>query len=301
MEIAAHIHYLLYRHDCVSLPGFGAFLVGHKEAYFDAEQQLYHPPSKVLSFNEQLQYNDGILASHMATVQQCSYERSVLDIHHHIISWKERVQKGRLHIASLGVFETNAEGKLVFSADHGLNFLAASYALPQLDVQPISRSTAQAVTAPVFTLAPQQSSTFVRKAMLAASFLVLLALGVNHVQDQQTDAIWQQEQALRENARAHATAAIYDLGELPTLSVIAPHPATIGYHVIAGSFRSQNNADRLVTSLRRKGYYQAARLPKTTNGFHQVSFAAYASQREAYNAKAGILEDNYPDAWVLKK
>jgi len=301
MELAAHIHYLLYRHDCVSLPGFGAFLVAHKEAYFDAEQQLYHPPRKVLSFNEQLQSNDGILASHMATVQQCSYERAVLDIHQHIISWKERVQKGKLHIASLGVFETNAEGKLVFSAEHGLNFLAASYALPQLDAQPISRSAAQAAPTPVFTLAPQQSSTFVRKAMVAASFLALLALGTNYVQDQQTDAIWQQEQALRENARAQATAAVYDLGELPTLSVVAPKPAPIGYHVIAGSFRSQNNADRLVSSLKRKGYYQAARLPKTTSGFHQVSFAAYASQREAYNAKAGIVRDDYQDAWVLKK
>ena len=301
MEITAHIHYLLYRHDCVSLPGFGAFLVEHKEAYFDAEQQLYHPPRKVLSFNEQLQSNDGILASHMATVQQCSYERAVLDIHKQIISWKERVQKGKLNIASLGVFDTNAEGKLVFSAEHGLNFLAASYALPQLDAQPISRSATEAAPTPVFTLAPQQSSTFMRKAMVAAGFLALLALGTNYVQDQQTDLIWQQEQMLRENAREQAAAAVYDLGELPTLSVVAPKSVALGYHVIAGSFRIQNNANRLVSSLRRKGYYQATSLPKTTSGFHQVSFAAYASQREAYNAKAGIVEDNYPDVWVLKK
>ena len=122
----------------------------------------------------------------------------------------------------------------------------------------------------------------------------MLVLGTNYVQNQQTDLIWQQEQTLRENAREQAAAAVYDLGELPTLSVVAPKPVALGYHVIAGSFRSQNNADRLVSSLRRKGYYQAARLPKTTSGFHQVSFAAYASQREAYNAKAGIVEDNYP-------
>jgi hypothetical protein len=88
---------------------------------------------------------------------------------------------------------------------------------------------------------------------------------------------------------------------LPTLRVVAPKAVVLGYHLIAGSFRSQNNADRLVNSLKRKGYYQAARLPKTSNGFHQVSFAAYATQREAYNAKAGLLEDNYPDVWVLKK
>ena len=301
MELAAHINYLLYRHDCVSLPGFGAFLVEHKEAYFDAAQGLYFPPRKVLSFNEQLQSNDGILASHMANVKQCSYERAVLDIHQQIISWKERVQRSKLNIASLGTFETNSEGKLVFSAEHGLNFLAASYALPQLDVQLISRSAAEAATTPVFSLEPQQSGSFMRKAMVAAGFIALVAFGTNYVQDQQAELLWQQEQTLRENAREQAAAAVYDLGELPTLSIIAPKPVALGYHVIAGSFRSQNNADRLVSSLKRKGYYHAARLPKTTSGFHQVSFAAYATQREAYNAKAGILEDNYPDVWVLKK
>ena len=68
MNLAAHIHYLLFRHDCVSLPGFGAFLVEYKEAFFDAEQLLYYPPRKVLSFNEKLQSNDGILAAHMSHV-----------------------------------------------------------------------------------------------------------------------------------------------------------------------------------------------------------------------------------------
>ena len=301
MELAAHIHYLLYRHDCLSLPGFGAFLVEHKEAFFDAEQQRYHPPRKVLSFNEQLQSNDGILAAHMAHVLQCSYERAVLDIHQQIISWKERAHKGKLKIATLGIFETNSEGKLVFSAEQGLNFLAASYALPQLDAQPISRSAAEAAPTPVFTLEPQPSSPFMRRAMVAASFLALLALGTNYVQDQQTELLWEQEQTLRETAREQAAAAVYDLGELPTLRVVAPKAVVLGYHLIAGSFRSQNNADRLVNSLKRKGYNQAARLTKTSNGFHQVSFAAFATQREAYNAKAGLLEDNYPDVWVLKK
>ena len=302
MELAAHIHYLLYRHDCLSIPGFGAFLVEHKEAFFDAEQQRYHPPRKVLSFNEQLQSNDGILAAHIAHVLQCSYERAVLEIHQQITSFKELAHKGKLKIATLGIFETNSEGKLVFSAEQGLNFLAASYALPQLDAQPISRSAVEAAPTTVFTLEPQQQpSPFMRSAMVAASFLALLALGTNYVQDQQAELLWKQEQTLRENAREQAAASVYELGELPTLRVVAPKFVVLGYHIIAGSFRSQNNADRLVNSLKRKGYYQAARLPKTSNGFHQVSFAAYATQREAYNAKAGLLEDNHPDVWVLKK
>jgi hypothetical protein len=40
--------------------------------------------------------------------------------------------------------------------------------------------------------------------MVAASFLALLALGTNYVQDQQTELLWEQEQTLRETAREQA-------------------------------------------------------------------------------------------------
>ena len=301
MELAAHINYLLYRHDCVTLPGFGAFLVEQKEAYFDAAQQLYYPPSKVLSFNEQLQSNDGILASYIAKIFKLSYERAVLDIHQQIITWKEQAQKGKLKLTTLGVFETNAEGKLVFGSEQGLNFLAASYALEQVPAQPISRSTAEQPVTPVFTLEPRESNPFVRNAVVAAGFLALVVFGTNYMTDQQTKALWQQEQTLRQEAREQAAVAVYNLGELPTLEVRTPKPVTKPFHIIAGSFRSGANADRLVQTLNQNGYAQAARLPKTASGFYQVSFAAYATQREAYNAKAAIKRNNYPDAWVLKK
>ena len=39
MQLTAHIHYLLYHHDCVTVPGFGAFLVEQKEAYYDATEK----------------------------------------------------------------------------------------------------------------------------------------------------------------------------------------------------------------------------------------------------------------------
>lgn len=137
--------------------------------------------------------------------------------------------------------------------------------------------------------------------MVAAGFLALVVFGTNYMTDQQTKALWQQEQTLRQEAREQAAVAVYDLGELPTLEVRTPKPVTKPFHIIAGSFRSGANADRLVQTLNQNGYAQATRLPKTASGFYQVSFAAYATQREAYNAKAAIKRNNYPDAWVLKK
>lgn len=305
MELAAHIHYLLYRHDCVTIPGFGAFLVSYKEAYFDEARQLYFPPSKKLSFNEQIQSNDGILASHLARTLGISYERAVLEGHQQIIAWKGKVQKAKLTLPSLGTFELNREGKLVFSPDKGLNFLAASYALPMVAAQVVSRGITQKTAQPpvYFTLEKTKSKRIIGYAAVAASVLALFAVSSNSYNNQQADNQWLAEQALRQEARELAGVSVYDLGELPTLKIELPteQSSQQPYHIIAGSFRSQVNAKRLANSLQQQGYSSAQYLSQTPSGFYQVSFASYASMREAYNAMGRIKRNNYPDAWVLKK
>ncbi|CAI8172995.1 MAG: Uncharacterised protein [Bacteroidota bacterium] len=304
MDLSAHIHYLLYKHDCVTVPGFGAFLVEQKAAYYDETTQLYFPPTKVVSFNAQLQSNDGTLASHLATSFGISYERAVMDMHQHTIAWKEKLQKGKLDVPTLGSLVLNSEGKMVFTPESGLNFLAASYALPEVPAHPISRTIAEQPAKPpvYFELDQTKSKRVFGYVAVAASVLALFAVGSNSFLNQQADAQWQTEQSLREAAREQAALSVYDLGELPTLKIELPKPTPVeGFHVIAGSFRSEANAQRLAASLQRKGYYDAKKLAQTPQGFYQVSFASFPTKREAYNAMSGIKRNNYPDAWVLKK
>lgn len=303
MELSAHIHYLLFRHDCVTVPGFGAFLVQQKAAHYDAQRQQYCPPSKVLSFNEQLQSNDGILGTHLAKAYGITYERAVMEVHQHTIIWKEKVQNDKLLIPTLGDFVLNSDGNMVFTPENGLNFLAAAYALPEVPAQPISRRVTETAKPPVyFTLEEKKSKRLIGYAAVAASVLALFAVGSNSYMNQQADAQWQTEQALRQQARQQAAVSIYDLGELPALTVELPiQERNQRFHIIAGSFRSEANANRLAKALQQKGYVGAQKLGQTTQGFYQVSFSSYATMREAYNSMAVIKRNNYPDAWVLKK
>ena len=303
MQLTAHIHYLLYHHDCVTVPGFGAFLVEQKEAYYDAAKQRYFPPSKELSFNEKLQSNDGILAAHLSKSFQTSYERAVLDVHQQMIAWKEQLEKGSLTMESLGSFELNREKKLVFTPAKGLNFLAASYALHEIPAYPIVRGASEIPTTPpvYFTLEKNKSRRFVGYAAVAAGIISILAIGSNGYLDQQADAQWQVEQTLRQSAREQASMSVYDLGELPALTITLPKTVAPAFHIVAGSFRNESNAQRLVSTLQRNGYDNAKKLEKTAKGFYQVSFASFATKREAYNAMANVTRDQYPGAWVLKK
>lgn len=73
--------------------------------------------------------------------------------------------------------------------------------------------------------------------------------------------------------------------------------ADFQYHIIAGCFANQDNADRLVKTLKDKGY-EARNLGKI-GGLFNVAFESYGDKNEAYSAARKISSDNETKAWVL--
>jgi len=63
MQLATYIKDLLYRYECVIIPGFGAFLTQYQSATINSANNSIFPPGKQVSFNRQLQTNDGLLAT----------------------------------------------------------------------------------------------------------------------------------------------------------------------------------------------------------------------------------------------
>ena len=52
MKTEKHIAALLYRHQCVTVPGFGAFLSEWQSAQISEGQNSFTPPRKLISFNK---------------------------------------------------------------------------------------------------------------------------------------------------------------------------------------------------------------------------------------------------------
>ena len=95
MHLAKQISYLLYRYDCVTVPGFGAFLGTPIPAELDIDKETIYPPMKQISFNEQLQSNDGLLANSISVEQQTSYEHAVRLVHKEVVRWKSKLHDGK--------------------------------------------------------------------------------------------------------------------------------------------------------------------------------------------------------------
>lgn len=71
MNLGKYIFELLLENDTVIIPGFGAFLSSYKPAEIIGDE--IKPPSKEISFTQQIRNNDGLLVGHVAEYESISH------------------------------------------------------------------------------------------------------------------------------------------------------------------------------------------------------------------------------------
>tara|TARA_B100001146_G_scaffold225257_1_gene249107 strand:+ start:33852 stop:34787 length:936 start_codon:yes stop_codon:yes gene_type:complete len=305
MQLATYIKDLLYRYECVIIPGFGAFLTQHQSAHIDAASQTFYPPSKTLSFNRQLQTNDGLLAHYVASVEGISYETALATIRNFTGSLSLRLSEGEtVPLENIGSFVLNAERKVQFEPDHQQNFNTASFGLSTVVATEIQRELAASTSeeTPVRTLSKEQPTTTAPYIKYAAVGLIAVLLsgwgGLKwYEKDVQEHNFAEKQRAdsLLENDIQEATFLVTPA--LPTLNV-AVRKNTGKYHIIAGAFRIQENAEKKVEQLISEGY-SARQIGQNKYGLHQVVYASYEDRLEALRSLRDIKRSQNKDAWLL--
>ena len=140
MTIATYISDLLYRYECVILPGFGAFLTQKVSAQFNEKEQNFYPPKKQISFNSQLTKNDGLLANYIAEVENLGYKQAIYKIEEYVIQLHLQLQREKsFSLKNIGSIELTEEGKIQFSPLTTANFLSASFGLTQIPAVGVTR------------------------------------------------------------------------------------------------------------------------------------------------------------------
>ena len=72
------------------------------------------------------------------------------------------------------------------------------------------------------------------------------------------------------------------------------------FFIIAGSFKSEKNAKKLVAALRKQGF-EAIVADTNSYGMFRVAYMGFKDMAEAENKLLAIRRDNNPKAWILKK
>ena len=139
---------LLLRNNCVVIPAFGGFVANNISAKVDVKNGLITPPSKALSFNKNLNNNDGLIINFLANEQKISFDNAQSIISLEVQQIKSQLNEGkRIHFHNVGFLYTNSAGKIAFEQDRFFNLLLSSYGLG--NVQFISEEEEVEVSTPI--------------------------------------------------------------------------------------------------------------------------------------------------------
>ena len=309
MQLATYIKDLLYRYECVIIPGFGAFLTQYRSARIDEETNTFYPPGKSLSFNRQLQTNDGLLANYIAAAEKCNYDVAVQKIRNFTAKVSLQLHDGEtVSIKNIGDFVLNAEKSIQFIPSGIENFNTDSFGLSTYVSTKVNREMYKETVESLEEKAPIHFTPERRTARpylkYAAVGLIALALGgfggmkLYESQIQQQNFAAKQEADSRiENQIQEATFVIEN--PLPALKITVPKQ--IGkYHIIAGAFRVEENAKKKIEQLLEKGY-TAKLIGVNKYGLHQVVYSSFEDRREALQELREIKRTENKAAWLLVK
>lgn len=115
-----HIEYLLSSHDCVIVPGFGAFLATWQSAYpqhtsKNIEHIAYSYPRRIYTFNSELTDNDGLLYASVARSSGVSSAEAAAKVDKAVGDLKAVLSHdGEAVIGSVGRIEVTMLGELTF-------------------------------------------------------------------------------------------------------------------------------------------------------------------------------------------
>lgn len=322
MNIVNHISQLLYRFQCVTVPGFGAFLAETIPANIQESNQTFYPPRKVISFNPHLKNNDGLLANHIAVSEKMSYEHAIITIENAVSLWKSELENThQLSLKNIGELRLNQENNLVFEPSTNLNYLTSSFGLNSFVSPTIKREVSNHLVENIIEAEKfkieidkiyqeelKEEEEFENRRYLnpylkyAAIFLISLgasAFGYKSYIDQAELAETLIVQAnVQKEVESKIQEATFFIENPIATTTKTEFKKTLPFHIMAGAFRNENNATRELENLISKGY-NARILSKNTHGLIPVVYGSFATYTEAQYKMTQIQDSINPAAWLL--
>lgn len=307
MIIEKHISALLYRYQCVTVPGFGAFITETVSARYNETSNTFAPPKKTILFNSLLQQNDGLLANHIALEEQISFNEAVVLIQDQISLWKEELgNKKVVYLKNIGELSLNSEQKIQFEPVGSTNYLTSSFGLTAVMATALTREQ-QAETKVIELATATKNKPRLQWMRYAAA--VVSAVGLySSVSTYQEYEVYQQkklavEKDVQNQIEQKLQQATFVI-EAPTvikekIAEVTAKTEQKPFHIVAGAFKTEAKAQILTNELKAKGYANAKYLTTSKHNMRPVVYNSYATQEEAQADLRQIHEKVNKDAWIF--
>ena len=289
MKISSYIFELLQSHDCVIVPNFGALVARNISAKISSDGSKIFPPNKELSFNKNLVKNDGLLINAISSNENISYEGAEQKITNWVRRTNKKLEKQRYfeikNIGSISLENT----KYVFVPNQNSIFLKSSYGFNSIDSSQITRRQKSI------------NNDYLKYAAILIVFLFLTGVF--------TKSYFDSVNEFNKASYAEANLEIEKKIQKATFNINTSLPVVKlpirkqygSFHIIAGSFRLEENSLRMISQLKKKGFIEARKVGVNKFGLLQVAYNSYDTVEEARLALSEIRTKEDLNAWLLIK
>lgn len=312
MDIEHYISQLLYRYQCVAVPSFGAFLTSAQSARFLENSNSFLPPRKVITFNPNLNNNDGLLANHIAIYEKTSYEAALKIIESEVYKWQNILASSEtLLLKNIGVFEFNEERNLMFKPNDQVNYLTTSFGLHSF-VSPLIERVSSSIENEYFNdkeygakvielepLSTKKTYNYLKYASVLVISLgltgsICLPLYQNKIENDTAMV----KQAVQRQIQNKIQEATFFIEPALTKATVLNTDSKLPYHIMSGAFRNEKNAQIELEILINQGF-KARIMSKNQYGYYSVIYGSYSTIVEAETAKKQIRNSINPEAWLV--
>ena len=289
MKISSYIFELLQSHDCVIVPNFGALVARNISAKISSDGSKIFPPNKELSFNKNLVKNDGLLINAISSNENISYEGAEQKITNWVRRTNKKLEKQRyIEIKNIGSISLE-NTKYVFVPNQNSVFLKSSYGFNSIDSSQITRRQKSI------------NNSYLKYAAILIVFLSLTGLF--------TKSYFDSVNEFNKASYAEANLEIEKKIQKATFNINTSLPVVKlpirkqygSFHIIAGSFRLEENSLRMISQLKKKGFIEARKVGVNKFGLLQVAYNSYDTVEEARLALSEIRTKEDLNAWLLIK
>ena len=337
MKMETYISDLLYRHDCVIIPGLGGIITNYRSAQIHPVSHTIRPPSKSIRFNVNLQEDDGLLANYVSSCESISFASAQSKIERFVFSIQNDLEhKKEARLSKIGILSVDLNGILSFEPDLKVNYLPDAFGLEAIQSPAIlKKSKGIDVSKQIYRGARSiqtQKTSFNWKVAAVLIPLIGLSTYISFQQEAIGDkyanyaylnpfkekpaavyvprAIEAKEKTieLKETKITDVPETVIETVKVNTevkakKTIPAPSVKTTlvskPFHLVAGCFSSEHNATKFVAQLKTEGF-EASVIGQNKNGLFRVAFQSYVS-RELAVSEMKKLKDSGKSTWLLKK
>ena len=335
MKMQTYISDLLYRHDCVIIPGLGGIITNYRSAQIHPVSHTLRPPSKSIRFNVNLQEDDGLLANYVSSCESISFASAQSKIERFVSSIQNDLQhKKEARLPKIGVLSVDINGIISFEPDLKVNYLPDAFGLEVIQSPAILRKSkgidlSKQIYQGVKSIEARKTS-FNWKVAAVLIPLIGLSTYVSFQQEAigdkfanyaylnpfkekpaavyvpRTMEIKEKTIELKETKITTTPKTVVETVKANTevkakKTIPAPSVKTTivskSFHLVAGCFSSKLNANNLLAQLKKEGF-KASVIGQNENGLFRVAFQSYVS-RELAVSEMKKLKDSGKSTWLL--